>query len=68
MNESNFIEFASYYMNPETGSVDLGEEWFLDFISREPDGKGNILAWEEWGGDSLVKVIYDEQKKRWVEA
>lgn len=40
-------------------SVDTLENWEADFEEREDEEQ----TWEEWGGDSLIKVIQDENKK-----
>jgi hypothetical protein len=50
-----YLEAKEYYMNPETGSVDTGENWEKDFEGAT-DEDGNAVTWEQWGGDTLICV------------
>lgn len=47
------LDKDAYYMNPFTGSVDLGSEWLKDFENREDKSED----WETWGGDGLIEVV-----------
>lgn len=40
-----------FYMNPFTGSVDTALGWERDFYNNDEP-----LTWDEWGGNSLIKV------------
>lgn len=53
-----YLKLKSYYLNPMTASVALGEQWEEDFKDRyEQD-----LSWDEWTGEEgLIEVELDEE-------
>lgn len=58
-----YLEKDSFYMNIPTGSVDTGENWEADFNGRD---KKDFPTWQDWCGDSLIKVKKNESGE-WVE-
>ena len=59
---TQYLEAEDFYMNPETGSVGIGKEWEESF---EDDEKILQCDWEEWGGETLIKV--EKVNGEWVE-
>jgi hypothetical protein len=57
------LEKNAYYMNPETGSVDIGFIWESEFEDRADKEQD----WEDWGGDLLIEVKRGRDDE-WVEA
>lgn len=51
-----------HYMNPVTGSVDLGFQWLESF---KDDAEYFQCDWQEWGGDTLIEV--EKINGNWVE-
>ena len=53
----NILKDDTYYINPQTGSIDLGMNWECDFNARDTDLEP---TWESWGGDCLEELDYSD--------
>lgn len=51
--ETKYLDAKCMYMNPNTGSVDLGENWERDFNEQD-----DIIKWDMWGGNNLIEVVF----------